>query len=50
MKSFLSEKMVDVEEELPNLNIMKAFGLAVFTDEQATREENMDHTSEPKGH
>ena len=40
MKSFLSEKMADMEDELPNVNIMKAFGLPVFTDEQATSEEN----------
>ena len=40
MKSFLSEKMADMEDELPNFNIMKPLGLPVFTDEQATSEEN----------
>ena len=50
MKSFLSEKMEDMEDELPNFNIMKAFGLPVFTDEQATSEENnADQTSVPEG-
>ena len=33
MKSFLSEKTAGVEDELPNFNIINAFGLRVFTDE-----------------
>ena len=32
MKSFLSEKMVGVEDELSKVNIMKAFGFPVFAD------------------
>ena len=48
MKSFLSEKMAGVEDELPNFSIMKAFGLPAFTDEQA-EEINADQTSVPEG-